>query len=415
MLELARALSHTRYDITFALPGPGRLAKALAKAGERVYFYRAEPSLLSFHREAISPLSVAWWRHVGKVFGAARSLRRVIAAERPELIHTHSQKAHVFATLAAAGMDVPLIWHMRDLLGGRFARGVMDLLAAARAARVIVVSNAVVEQFKLARGKATVVYNAVAPPEPLGPEFVARTKSAWGVPQDARVLGSVGQIAPWKGQHVFVEAAAALAPAFPGLYFVVVGSPLYGAHKYRAELLRHVKRAGLAPRFRFLGQQEDAARAIDTFDVLIHAAVAPEPFGRVVVEAMARRVPVVALRGGGVTEIMEDGREGFFAKAGDPGSVAAAAAFILDDPPLAAQMGARGYETYRRRFTIERLCRDMEEIYNITIPRRVRERAGRATTRRERGGSTPPASPPDAVPRRPTSEGRGHEDHVKTG
>ncbi|MEE9457972.1 MAG: glycosyltransferase family 4 protein [bacterium] len=363
MLELARALGHTRYDITFALSGPGPLAKALAKAGERVYFYRAEPSLLNFHREAISPLSVAWWRHVGKVFRAARSLRSVIAAERSELIHTHSQKAHVFATLAVVGMDVPLIWHMRDVLVGRFARGIIDVLAAARAARVIAISNAVVEQFKLARGKATVVYNAVAPPEPLGPEFVARTKSAWGVPRDARVLGCVGQIAPWKGQHVFVEAAAALAPAFRDLYFVVIGSPLYGARAYYAELIRKVRRAGLAPRFRFLGQREDAARTIGAFDVLVHTPVKTEPFGRVIVEAMARGVPVVASRSGGAPEIMEDGREGFLVEVGHAGATAAATAFLLDDPLLAAEVGARGCETYKRRFTVERLCQEVELIY----------------------------------------------------
>ncbi len=257
-------------------------------------------------------------------------------------------------------------------------------MAAARAARVIAISNAVVEQFKLARGKAKVVYNAVAPPEPLGPEFVARTKSAWGIPQDARVVGCAGQIAPWKGQHIFVQAAAALAPAFPTLYFVVVGGPLYGAHKYRAELLRRVKRAGLAPRFRFLGQREDATRTIGAFDVLVHTPVKAEPFGRVIVEAMARGVPVVASRSGGVPEIMEDGREGFLVEVGHAGAAAAATAFLLDDPLLAAEVGARGCETYKRRFMVERLCQEVELIYydvlRPALPLRFRKSPVKATT-----------------------------------
>lgn len=363
MLELAAALDRKRYHVTFALPGPGALAAALEKAGERFNYYRADPSLLKFHREKISPFSFGWWRQFTRVLGAARDLRRVIAAERPDLIHTHSQKAHVFATLARVGPGKPVIWHMRDVLRGRFARAVMDLLAAFGAARVVAVSNAVVGQFKLARRKVTLVYNAVAPPESLGPEFVARTKSAWGIPRDARVVGCVGQIAPWKGQHIFVQAAVALAPAFPDLYFVVIGSSLYGARAYRAELLRDVRRAGLAPRVRFLGQREDAAAVIGAFDVLVHTPVEPEPFGRVVVEAMARGVPVVAAGSGGVLEIMEDGREGFVVGVGDAGATAAAVAFLLDDGHLAAEMGVLGRETYKRRFTVERLCREVKLIY----------------------------------------------------
>jgi glycosyltransferase involved in cell wall biosynthesis len=177
------------------------------------------------------------------------------------------------------------------------------------------------------------------------------------------VVGCVGQIAPWKGQHVFIDAAAALAPAFPVLYFVIVGGPLYGACEYRAELQRRVKAAGLAPRFRFLGHQPNAPQCIGAFDLLVHSPVEAEPFGRVIGEAMARGVPVVAARTGGIAEIMEDGREGFLVEAGRPGAVAAAAAFLLDDPPLRAEMGANGQASYLRRFTVRRLCREVMSLY----------------------------------------------------
>ena len=369
MLELAAALGREGYGVAFALPAAGPLADTLAENGEEFYYYRADRSVLDFRRGAASPFSLRWWRQAAKACGVARGLRRVIAAAQPDVIHTHSQKAHVFASLAAAGTGIPVIWHMRDILAGPFASTVMDVLAAVRAARVVAISDAVASRFRWARRKTAVIYNAVAAPAPFTRNAAARLKSSWGVPADSPVAGCVGQIAPWKGQHVFVAAAAALAPAFPDLYFVVVGGPLYGAHEYRAELLRCVKRAGLAPRFRFLGQRSDAPRYIGAFDVLVHLPVEAEPFGRVVVEAMARRVPVVAARTGGITEIMEDGREGFLVEAGNVGAAAAAAAFLLDDPELRAGMGAHGRASYLRRFTVRRLCRDVMRIYAEALGR----------------------------------------------
>ncbi|MGD8717876.1 MAG: glycosyltransferase family 4 protein [Candidatus Zixiibacteriota bacterium] len=391
MMELAGTFDRKRYEISFAVPGPGPLARALAERGERIYYYRADASLLTFHREDISPLSVSWWRQVFRAFGTARSLRRVIDAASPHLIHTHSQKAHVFAALAAVASDVPLVWHMRDVLPGRFARGIMDLLAAISAERVVAISRTVAGQFRRARRRVAVVYNAVARPPAYPRRDGDRWREEWAIPADARIVGCVGQLAPWKGQHVFLDAAARLAADFPDVYFVVIGSPLYGAHSYRAELLDRVRRAGLGARVRFPGQLDGAARAMEAFDVLVHTPVKAEPFGRVVVEAMARGVPVVAARAGGVAEIMEDGREGFLTDVGSAGEVAAALAHTLDDASLAASMGALGRETYERRFTLERLGRDIRELYYDVL----------ASTK---GGLLPTADPAEGLTADATEE-----------
>jgi glycosyltransferase involved in cell wall biosynthesis len=135
---------------------------------------------------------------------------------------------------------------------------------------------------------------------------------------------------------------------------------------------------------------------MNAFDVLVHVPVEPEPFGRVVAEAMARAVPVVASRSGGIEEIMEDGREGFFVDAADAGSVAAALAFLLDDPPLAAEMGVRGCETYWARFTVERLRREVERLYELALlgcPKRLTAEDGGRVERGEEFTPRPASSP----------------------
>ncbi len=373
----------------------------MAREGERFYFYRADRRLLTFRREDVTAVRLACLSQLGRVAAAARGVRRIVAAERPAVIHSNSQKAHVFASLAAIATGTPVVWHMRDILPSGFARRLMDGLAAAAANRVIAISDAVGRQFTAARAKVAVVYNAVAPPEALSAEGVARVKRSWGIPRGARVVGCVGQLAPWKGQDVFVRAAARLAETSADIYFVIIGGPLYGAAAFAARLRREVKRAGLAPRFRFLGHRADGPRDIAALDVLVHMPLEPEPFGRVIVEAMARQVPVVAAATGGVPEIIADGAEGILVDAGDATAAAAAAARLLSDRRLAAAMGAHGRETYERRFTLERLSREVRLVYREVsrrvngtgvIPKTAIRSPGRFQPALPRGLHLPPAA-----------------------
>lgn len=97
-------------------------------------------------------------------------------------------------------------------------------------------------------------------------------------------------------------------------------------------------------------------------DAVAHTSVVAEPFGRVVVEAMMCGRPVVATRGGGVTEIIRDGETGLLVPPADAPALAAALGRILTDPTLAEKLGKKGREDVMRRFSLEETCRTISAL-----------------------------------------------------
>src|SRR5207249_12019426 len=113
---------------------------------------------------------------------------------------------------------------------------------------------------------------------------------------------AVARRAPWEGHEASRRMARQGHDSGPDAHFVMAGGPIYGTagHAgYEASLRRRVSDLGLGPRVSFLGARDDVPDVLAALDVLVHCPTAPEPFGRVLAEAMAVARPVVAADGGG--------------------------------------------------------------------------------------------------------------------
>jgi len=157
----------------------------------------------------------------------------------------------------------------------------------------------------------------------------------------------VGRLAPWKGQHVFLEAFARAFPAggagadegTRSAEALLVGSALFGEDDYVAALHAQVADLGLEGRVRFTGFVDDVAALLAEVDVVVHASVVAEPFGQVVVEAMAAGRPVIASDLGGPAEVVTDGVDGLLSPAGDADALAACLVRLADDAGLRLRLG----------------------------------------------------------------------------
>jgi glycosyltransferase involved in cell wall biosynthesis len=221
----------------------------------------------------------------------------------------------VVAALAGALARRPVVWHLRDLLTadhfGASQRRLATAVANRFVARVIANSRATAEAFIAAGGRpelVTVVYNGIdpAPFEAVTEANLDRLRGELGL-NGAPTVGVFSRLAPWKGQHVLLEALVDL----PDVHALFVGDELFGADEgYGSHLRARAAGLGVDERAHFLGFRRDVPALMRLVDVVAHTSTAPEPFGRVIVEAMLAGTPVVATDAGGASELIEQGRTG---------------------------------------------------------------------------------------------------------
>ena len=168
----------------------------------------------------------------------------------------------------------------------------------------------------------------------------------------SKVIGIIGNVRHWKGQEYFIEAFKLLAPRYLDLYGLIIGGWSDVDHEYLGVLQQTVKDAGLENRIRFLGYRNDTPALLSILDVFVHASIQPEPFGMVLLEAMAARVPIVATRFGGPIEILDAGRYGALVPPEDGKAIAEECIKYFTD------------EIYRRD-TIEKAYKRLCEKFHI--------------------------------------------------
>jgi glycosyltransferase involved in cell wall biosynthesis len=195
----------------------------------------------------------------------------------------------------------------------------------------------------------------------------------------------LGRLAPWKGQHVFLDAFAA---AFPDgtERAVVAGAALFGEDAYAEELRQQVHALGLEHRVELRGHVEDVAALLADADVLVHASVVPEPFGQVVAEGMAAGLPVLATDAGGPAELITDGEDGLLYAPGDRAALAKGLVRLAEDPALRRRLGDAA------RVSVAPLEPGLVAARLMAVYRSVPGVPG-SSSNRPRGTMTPPGLP----------------------
>ena len=201
-------------------------------------------------------------------------------------------------------------------------------------------------------------------------------------PAGAVLVGMLGRISPTKGQLVLVRAAPLVLRTHPGVRFVIIGEASFGAEQYAEQVRAEVDRLGLTDRFLFTGFVRDPVVELDLLSVCVHGATVPEPFGQVVVEAMARGVPVVATRGGGVDEILDGQVLALTVPPGDADALAAAIVRTLADPETALARASRAWTVVRDSYGIGSTADGIAAVWS-----EVAGLAGDAPLRPDAGGS----------------------------
>ena len=358
LLNLVSHLDRSRFHPIVAVFSDGPLVTRLIAAGIDVSILPLSPKVTRHRKDRLGALTLLRLPDVWRTAQHARQLKRLIVDTGADLVHTNSLKADVIGGLAGRLAGVPVVWHVRDRIADDYLPSY-----AARAFRWLaryvprhVVANSLSTLDTLDLGGGTVVYSGVVLPEPVGPRNVTRPTNP--------TVGLIGRIAPWKGQEVFVRAAAVVHERFPACRFKIVGSALFGSQSYERRVRELVRTLGLQHVVEFTGFVDDVREVIAGLDVVVHASTTAEPFGQVIVEGMAAGKPVVATAGGGVTEIVVDGVTGLLVPMGDADAMATAVNRLLGDPALAATLAEAGRQRARDQFTIQHTVDRIQAVYD---------------------------------------------------
>jgi glycosyltransferase involved in cell wall biosynthesis len=284
-----------------------------------------------------------------------------------DVIYTNSQKAHLVGLVAGKVAGAPVFWHFRDILDEQLLQRLMCYMGVLFGERIIAISNAVAAQFRICgreSKKVLVVYNAIDMEdfERKSREKAADLRAEFGIPRKARIVASIGQIAEWKGQEYLLRAAKELIKRYEDVHFFIIGKPLFKEQGYQEHLLRQVHELGLEGRIHFTGFRWDIPAIMRDIDILVHTPVKPEPFGRVLIEAMVCDTAVIAFDMGAVREIITN-ETGICVHPGDVNSLMRAITTLLDDNRQREEMVKKARNGARARFDYPALIRKIEHLF----------------------------------------------------
>lgn len=371
LLELGGAQENTLYTVTHLRPpyharlvcGPGGFLdrEARDESGVPITFI---PALV----RPIRP---------GRDLAALIQLTRLLRLMRPVIVHTHSSKAGILGRLAARLAGVPIVVHTIHGFGFNDRQGVLlratllglEKLASRLTTHAVAVSRADLERgLRLGvvqRGRASVIRSGfpVERFEAAGRETAAaraRLRRDIGAPDGAPVIGMVACLKPQKSPQTFVDVAARVAAAIPAARFVLVGDgELRGAVEARAGAV------GLRERFHLLGWRRDVPQVMAGLDVFLLTSLW-EGLPKVIPQAIAVGVPVVATAVDGTRDILEDGVNGLISPAGDVPGLADRVLRLLREPELAARLAKRA-RSILPEFEIDGMVRAQEDLYGALL------------------------------------------------
>lgn len=380
LLRLAGRLVRDGHAVACLLPYDGPLRERLDQAGVDVRIDGRMPLLVRGRLGGIG----GWLRLAGRAVRAAAGAASVIRAWKPDIVHTNTAAVVPVYGIVARMMGRPHVAHLRESFGDFGALWkVFQWGLWLGASRIVAVSAAIADQGAAAVRKRTVVIHNGFPREefePVPAERIACFRRQFGL-EGYLLAGVVGRIKfRRKGQETFVAAAELLAEWHDRARFVIIGSPFPGNESHLTMLRSLVAELGVSPVVVFTGEVEDIKAAMAALDVLVLPSGQPEPFGGVVIEAMALSRPVVATRIGGTVEQVEDGVTGLLVPPDDPSAMADGIGRLLSSPERRAEMGRLGRTRYLERFEFEPFYASMLSLYHDLL----RGRPACGGSRRER-------------------------------
>ncbi len=284
------------------------------------------------------------------------------------IVHTHGVRANLIGRLAARRARVSrVVTTVHSVLHfdyprrlDRLVNRLCENLTRRFTSRFIAVSEMLREQLVregIPGDRITTVYNGLELGQynPLLSGLTVREEL--GLSPEQTIAGIIARLHPVKGHDSLLEAMARVAPDFPDLVLLVVGSGLE-----RQRLEQAAEGLGIKDKVIFTGFRSDVPEVIAALNFLVLSSHS-EGLGLIVMEAMAMQKPVLATRVGGIPEVVTSGRDGLLVPSGDPEALAQGIRTLAGDRELASQLAAAARQTIEAKFSAEKMGAETAALY----------------------------------------------------
>lgn len=387
-------MTHTPYTVAHVLPWPSiggteqatlRVARAVEPLGFRSVAFRLKGAhalgemfraagFETAEYEAVPPS----YRHPRAFLRNSFALAREFRRRRVSLVHCSDVLGAYYAALAGRLARLPVLCHVRCAFP-EVSRREQGFLAPVN--KFAFVSRDAWRTFgyKVPARRGAVVYDGMEVSGAGRDEEARReVRREFGLAADAKIVGMVARVAPAKDFETLAKAAARVLFDDPGVRFMVVGDNSREAvHREHYEKVKATLEAlGVTRSFIFTGFREDVPRLFGAFDVFV-LSTHGEGLPLVILEAMARGVPVVATEVGGIPEVVRHGETGLLHSHGDEEGLAAHVSELLSDAARAGALGEAGRRAVESEFGRERFAAEVAALYRELLHVRPARTVGR--------------------------------------
>ncbi len=341
---LGKGLDSAHYETSVFSSG-GEMEKQFNKSGIRTY---ASPFRT---KSELSP----------KLYFAIPEVIRIIKNENINLLHAHTRVTQVMAWWIQKITGIPYVSTCHGFYKRRLGRRLLPAWGNKVIAISPPVADSLVNEFKVPAEKVKTILNAIDI-DTLEDLVRQKNQSSITIEYDLQstkpILGIVARIVKDKGHEYLLKAFAQLLPQYPDLKLLVVGTG-----SYLSDVKKLADQLSLTKNLTFVGNLNDVTKALAVIDIFILPAVWREGFGLSIVEAMALKKPVIATNIWALNSLVQNKVNGLLIQPKNVTELASAITELIENQDLRRAVGEKAYKTVQEQFSIKRMTRDFDRLY----------------------------------------------------
>jgi glycosyltransferase involved in cell wall biosynthesis len=352
LVQLIHKIDKARFEMIVLLPVNSQLSVSLSQFNTIhlpfIWFQRSF-NPIRLMQYCLNCMVITW------------KIREIVRAYHIDIVYSNSVKSHVYGAMVRLFCGRKSVWQIRD----NVKRGLFNTVLTLLTDKIICISANIYSQVHTPENKKVLIYGGIdvkewdvraIPQKPLREEL--------SLPPETKLIVIVSQLTPWKNHFDFIKAAKCMVDRCTNVHFLVIGDILNPKDcEYKERIHDKTRELGMSSYVTFLGYREDVKKILCQVDVLLHTAI-DEPFGRVLMEAMALEKPVVAYNCGGPGEIILPGETGYLVEPYCYVGLAEKTLILVENDELRLGFGKKGRERVQNSFTIDDSVRKMEKVFD---------------------------------------------------